>query len=367
MGSRVRPNAVPFGSHIDLSLCGVVVPSSSTSREAFSPWPHRLAVALACVTFPLIWVGGLVTTYDAGMAVPDWPSTYGYNLFLYPWQTWIAGPWDLFIEHGHRLLGSLAGLITIGLLVAVFRTDARRWMRGLAAAALALVIVQGVLGGLRVLLDERTLALVHGCVGPAFFALTVGLCVVTSRKWRDATPIAATDAGAKLHLLATATTVIAFVQLVLGAVLRHIPVGASPDLFRVVVIFHLLFAAVLLVHVAMLSSRALFGRNRHPLLRSPAMLLSLFMVCQIVLGAGAWVVKYSWPSWAGEWPTAAWYTTIEANGLLQSMTVTAHSANGSLILATATALAIRSFRVLRFAPAAIGVCVGWQTRGGVLA
>ena len=69
-------------------------------------WPHRLAVALACATFPLIWVGGLVTTYDAGMAVPDWPGTYGYNLLLYPWQTWIAGPWDLFIEHGHRLLGA---------------------------------------------------------------------------------------------------------------------------------------------------------------------------------------------------------------------------------------------------------------------
>ena len=65
-----------------------------------------LAVVLVCATFPLIWVGGLVTTYEAGMAVPDWPTTYGYNLFLYPWQTWICGPWDLFIEHGHRLLGA---------------------------------------------------------------------------------------------------------------------------------------------------------------------------------------------------------------------------------------------------------------------
>ena len=64
-----------------------------------------------CATFPLIWVGGLVTTYDAGMAVPDWPNTYGYNLFLYPWQTWLSGPWDLFIEHGHRLLGALVGMI----------------------------------------------------------------------------------------------------------------------------------------------------------------------------------------------------------------------------------------------------------------
>ena len=62
-------------------------------------------MVLVCATFPLIWVGGLVTTYEAGMAVPDWPTTYGYNLFLYPWQTWMLGPWDLFIEHGHRLAG----------------------------------------------------------------------------------------------------------------------------------------------------------------------------------------------------------------------------------------------------------------------
>ena len=84
-----------------------------------SPWPHRLSIALALVTFPLIWVGGLVTTYDAGMAVPDWPGTYGYNLFRYPWQTWLAGPWDLFIEHGHRLLGATAGLLAIALVVVV--------------------------------------------------------------------------------------------------------------------------------------------------------------------------------------------------------------------------------------------------------
>src|ERR1051325_109674 len=83
--------------------------------------PHRLAVALACATFPLIWVGGFVTTYKAGMAVPDWPNTYGYNLFLYPWQTWIYGPWHLFIEHGHRLLAAGVGLLTIAVAIAVWR------------------------------------------------------------------------------------------------------------------------------------------------------------------------------------------------------------------------------------------------------
>src|SRR3954447_19950355 len=116
---------------------------SKESQFAVNPWPHRLAVMLALVTFPLIWVGGLVTSYDAGMAVPDWPGTYGFNLLLYPWQTWIAGPWDLFIEHGHRLLGAAAGLLAIGLLVAVLITDRRRWLVQAALGALALVILQG--------------------------------------------------------------------------------------------------------------------------------------------------------------------------------------------------------------------------------
>ena len=121
----------------------------SVSGNRDSRWPHRLAVVLVCATFPLIWVGGLVTTYDAGMAVPDWPTTYGYNLFLYPWTTWVAGPWDLFIEHGHRLLGALAGMLTIALTVAVFLRDGRLWMRLVVVAALCLVIFQGVIGGQR--------------------------------------------------------------------------------------------------------------------------------------------------------------------------------------------------------------------------
>src|SRR5436190_14526246 len=109
------------------------------SSQLESRWPHRLAVLLVCATFPLIWVGGLVTTYDAGMAVPDWPGTYGYNLFLYPFSTWWSGPWDLFVEHGHRLLGAIAGMLTIGFVIAVWLGDSRRWMRDAALAALALV------------------------------------------------------------------------------------------------------------------------------------------------------------------------------------------------------------------------------------
>ena len=93
---------------------------------------HRLAVLAVCLVWPLIWVGGLVTTFDAGMAVPDWPATYGYNLFLYPYKTWLLGPFDLFIEHGHRLLGAVVGMVAIGIVIAAFWRDPRRWVGWLA-------------------------------------------------------------------------------------------------------------------------------------------------------------------------------------------------------------------------------------------
>ena len=124
----------------------VETPSPRDSR-----WPHRLAVALVCATFPLIWVGGLVTTTESGMAVPDYPTTFGHNMFLYPLDTWLGGPWQVFVEHGHRLLGALAGLVTIALCIALWRSDERRWVRWLGVAALAGVIVQGLLGGFRVI------------------------------------------------------------------------------------------------------------------------------------------------------------------------------------------------------------------------
>ena len=203
----------------------------SAERAEFSPWPLRFAVLMQLVTFPLIWVGGLVTTYDAGMAVPDWPNTYGYNLFLYPVETWIFGPWDLFIEHGHRLLGSLAGLMAIGFLLAVIWKEDRRWMIWLALFGLALVIGQGLLGGLRVVAAERFIAKIHGCVGPAFFAYSTALMVLSSRYWRAKTFLKSFDVRedglAFAKWTALALCIAAYLQLVLGAHLRHLDETAS--------------------------------------------------------------------------------------------------------------------------------------------
>lgn len=299
-----------------------------------SPWPHRLAVVLALVTFPLIWVGGLVTTYDAGMAVPDWPGTYGYNLLRYPWQSWLAAPWDLFIEHGHRLLGAAAGLIAIALVLAAWRAQARCGVLGLAGGALALVIVQGALGGARVLFDERLLAMVHGCVGPLFFAYLAIVVVATSPDWDSA---AAAVSRSHDPTVRTAWTLVAmaYLQLVLGAVLRHIPLAATPGVFRAVLVMHLLLAAGLLLYTLGFVVSVVRSSAANPRVRRSAWLLCLLVATQLVLGGSTYVVKYAFPAWLQGFQVAAAFV-VQEKSLTQSLVTTAHVAMGSLILFVAT-------------------------------
>ena len=293
-----------------------------------------------------------MTTYDAGMAVHDWPTTYGYNLFLYPWQTWLSGPWDLLIEHGHRLLGALAGLLTITLTVVIWWQDQRRWMRWLALIALALVVGQGVLGGMRVVQNSTRLAMLHGCVGPVFFALCVALAAMTSRWWNTIHARHRHAGAGRLHHVAVFTAVLAYVQLIVGAQLRHMPVDASWTTFQSTIMAHLFMAGVLVLFVFLLVTRIFLQHRSQRRLCLPAAALALLVFVQLLLGGGAWVVKYSWPSWmAGvEWTQSY---TIHADGLLQAITVTAHVANGSLILATALLLALRSLRLVRAAAATV--------------
>jgi cytochrome c oxidase assembly protein subunit 15 len=311
---------------------------------ADSPWPHRLAVALTAAIFPLIWVGGLVTTYDAGMAVPDWPTTYGYNMFLYPWQTWLFGPWDLFIEHGHRLFASLVGLLTIALAAALYRREDRAWVRRLGLAAVGLVIFQGVLGGLRVRLDARLLAQIHGCVGPAFFAMAAAISVFTSRFWRTTQP----DSGAVergVFRLALVTTLLAYAQLVLGSQVRHVSLNSDVTVFRAAVLLHLVVAALLAFHVLLLAVRV-GSRRRGEVswLVGPARFLAALILVQLALGCGAWVVNYGWPAWLSEYRWAAGYV-VARESAVQALVTTAHVATGSLILTTSLVIALRSWRL----------------------
>ncbi|HTQ37519.1 MAG TPA: COX15/CtaA family protein [Pirellulales bacterium] len=310
-----------------------------------SRWPHRLAVWLCCATFPLIWIGGTVTTYQAGMAVPDWPTTYGYNLFLYPWQTWLLGPWDLFIEHGHRLFASLVGLLTVILCITLWVTKQPKWLKALGFIALGGVILQGVLGGLRVLLDERTLAMTHGCVGPAFFAFTAALAVVTSRHWQENRRTVNVSAAKTLRLLAVIAPVLAYLQLVLGAHLRHFAADGSPAAFRRVVLSHVGLALVLTGYI--FGMAFVFWRKAKDVraLVIPATALAGLIFLQLALGASTWVVKYGWPAFLADSATASAFT-VQARSWWQAQITTAHVATGSLILAISTVLAVRSVSML---------------------
>jgi cytochrome c oxidase assembly protein subunit 15 len=298
--------------------------------------------------FPLISVGTLVTTTDAGMAVPDWPNTYGHNLFLYPYNDWLRGPLDLFFEHLHRLLGSLAGLVAIILVGFAVRYEPRRWVRWLVYAVLALVVVQGVLGGMRVLFDDRSLAKIHGCLGPLFFAFCVATTVVTSRWWHEQSTNEYRP-HRSLHRLAGFASLMllaSYVQLVLGAFVRHINDAASPNQYALVVALHLGNALFLmfgtLVQIGMTST----ARLRRSGVRASIWCLLCLTIVQIGLGAGTWVAKFGWPVWFADELWGASYVIYEKS-LGQTMVITAHAAIGSLILAFWVVHAVRLCRLAR--------------------
>lgn len=304
--------------------------------------PYRLAVAVTCATFPLIWVGGLVTTTGAGMAVPDYPSTFGYNLFLYPWQTWISGPWDVFIEHGHRLLGALVGGLTLALCAVTFRGAAPRWLKVSVILAVIGVIAQGGLGGMRVLLDQRTLAFLHGCLGPVFFAYCAGLCVVMARPRSTREALPAAPAVRKLWRIALAMVAVSYLQLIIGGYLRHVHYGTAPRMFQIAVLFHLV-GAVALIGYSLVLLRAARGIIA---VRWLTRGLCLLVLVQIGLGVGTWFLKYAVPLMLEDWSWLAGYT-LQAGSLSQAVTVTSHVATGSLILATTVLIAVRAGCLLR--------------------
>lgn len=354
-------------------------------------WLHRLAVLAVLLVWPLIWIGGLVTTYDAGMAVPDWPNTYGYNLFLYPYKTWLFGPFDLFIEHGHRLLGAVVGMVAIGIVILAFRTEHRRWIKLLAIGLLFAVIVQGLLGGLRVRWGDRTLAMVHGCVGPAFFAICVVMMAVTSRWWRaqhaagdrttrkrtapaagvEGTKVSAAGPEASAYgsnemtnssghvssghgvgqdhplgrsdvFLFGSLVAVSYAQLVLGAQLRHAQPDLAPGRFTMIVAIHVMTAFLLWVLTAWVWRRS--RRCGDLTLSRPAVSLIGLVGIQILLGVGTWVVNYGFPSFL-EWVPGGTGFLLRSKGFADSIIVTAHVATGSLILGVATFALVRLFRI----------------------
>src|SRR3954470_22965918 len=194
---------------------------------------HLMALLTAAATFPLIFIGGLVTSHGAGLAVPDWPNSYGYNMFLFPPSRWVGNIW---YEHVHRLYASGVGLLCVVLCAWAWLADRRtttKAVRRLATALLALVIFQGVLGGLRVVLLNLDLAIVHGCTAQAFFCLAALTALVSGRWWSAAPDLSGAkeaDRGRRVVWWAVVAVAVVYGQLIVGAVMRHYQAGlAIPD------------------------------------------------------------------------------------------------------------------------------------------
>jgi len=190
----------------------------------YHPALFWFAVANAVTTFLLIGLGGLVTSHEAGMSVPDWPTTYGYNMFIFPLDKWVGG---VFYEHSHRLLASGVGLLTTILAVWLWWKDSRKWMHWLGITAFLLVIAQGILGGLRVRWNLDNLGIPHGAIGQAFLVLTAALALFCSRWWVNAAHAKPAAVPSKLRAHVLFVTLTIFVQLLVAATMRHQHAGLA--------------------------------------------------------------------------------------------------------------------------------------------
>ena len=347
-----------------------------------SPILHRLALLTAAATFPLIFMGGLVTSHGAGMSVPDWPNSYGYNMFTFPPSRWVGG---IFYEHTHRLMGTVVGMLAIALAVWAWHTQianaaarvaavvtrrrvlarrvrpaASRPVRWLCLAVLVAVILQGVLGGLRVVMVELDLAIVHACFAQAFFCLAVLAAVMTSRWWDEAPDLSRQPdgpAGRRVVALAAACVVAIYAQLIVGATMRHYDAGlAIPDLplaygkllpptdpaglkavnaerawesgLRPVTLAqvwlhfgHRVGAVIVTTMVAALVMAVMRCGSRDGALRRPAWLLATLLVTQLTLGV----------------LTVLWRKPADI--------ASAHVAVGALTLVTTFVIAVRAARL----------------------
>ncbi|HXZ20369.1 MAG TPA: COX15/CtaA family protein [Candidatus Acidoferrales bacterium] len=284
---------------------------------AYSPAVHRYALFTAACTVFLLVAGALVTSNDAGLAVPDWPTSYGS--FFPPM---VGG---IFYEHGHRMVATFVGLVTIGLAVLLWRKESRPWMRTLGWLGLGAVILQGFFGGLTVILRlPPAVSIIHASLAQAFFCSTVSIAVFTSRWWFAESVVVDDSGSPRLLPLAHGLLGVTFLQLVLGAAFRHNAFGIWP---------HLGGAAAVLALVIIVSraTRRRFAAVRP--LRAVAKWLNAVVGVQILLGGAAWWSRIATREAPQPQPIAIWLTV-------------AHTVLGAIVLASTVVFVLVSHRLL---------------------
>ena len=292
---------------------------------------HRFTVFVTCATFFLIVAGALVTSHDAGLAAPDWPLSYG--------QVFPKMVGNLFWEHGHRMIATTVGFLTIILNVWLWRRETRGWVRRLGLVALLAVIAQGLLGGLTVkLLLPLWVSSAHACLAQLFFCTMVALSVFTAPGWQRQHETIEETGGLSLRHLCVAAFAMTFAQLALGATLRH---SATWDqhLPTTLLVAHITGAVLVALLLGYTIAATLRRHGRNAYLSRPAKLAAIVLVLQLVLGVLTYLARRASP-----------YDPQPLNPMI-SLTV-AHVACGALVLALTVILGLRAFRLLRAGQAA---------------
>jgi len=292
--------------------------SPTVADRRYRTWLNRFTWFTAVATLLLICSGGMVTSKGVGLAVPDWPTTFGYNMFLFPVSKWIGG---IFFEHTHRLIASAVGFLTIILAIWLWRSEDRQWVRNLGVIAVAAVILQGVLGGLRVTMLKDEIGIFHACLAQAFLGLIVLIALVTTHFWSTLSNVIADERRfPAITAVAIAITIAIYVQLALGATMRHqhrdlaildfptangawIPDSSASALVKInawrdaralsnvdafqiwLQMAHRFLALLIAIAVIAFCLRVWRGARHVPTLRRLSILWLALLACQLTLGA----------------------------------------------------------------------------------
>lgn len=278
---------------------------------------HKFAVFLTACIAILIFAGGLVTSTGSGLSVPDWPLSYGQ--FFPPM---IGG---IRFEHSHRVIAGTVGILTLILMILTLVKESRVWVKGLSVLAFFMVVAQAVLGGLTVIyLLPKPISISHACLGQTFFCLIALISFFTSEKWRSATPVTS-EQTAPLRRLLLITAFLTYLQLVLGAVVRHIGGQGIP--------YHLVLAFLVFLHIFLILIRIAKDPQVFALFFKTSAALIFLLFFQVCLGFGSFIYIFLLEK-------SAYPMTAEV--LLR----TAHQTNGAFLLALIFILTAKSYRLL---------------------